>query len=83
MNNKKIKTNEYRILRIKSLSENNFGNVKSVGIKYQNNIGWIATVQFNKDSNIDYLAEDSDNPTEALRKLKNRIKRIINRYHNI
>jgi len=27
MNNKKIKTNEYRILRIKSLSENHFSNI--------------------------------------------------------
>jgi len=77
---KSDKTNQERILQIYSLAESHFGEVRFVGIKYENKIGWIAKIQFDS---YESLIADSDNPTDALRKLRNRIKKIILIYNTV
>jgi len=76
---KKQKTNTDRIKRIYSLCEDHFGDVRFVGIKYHKKIGWIAKAQF--DDGFENLTADGETSVEALRNLKNRVKKIINRYN--
>jgi len=75
------KTNTQRIKRIFELCEDHFGNVTFVGIKYQKKIGWIAKAKF--DENMESLTADGETSVEALRKLKNRVKKIIKRYNGV
>lgn len=75
------KTNEDRILRIIELSEDYFGkdDVKFVGLKYDcERSSWIAKLQLKTHLSIYESANSSD---EALKKLKNRVKKIIKRYN--
>jgi hypothetical protein len=74
------KTNEDRIVRIYELAKSHFGEVRFVGIKYQDKIGWIAKIQFD---NYDSLIEEGEDATQALRSLKRRVKKIINRYNRV
>ena len=69
-----------RIKRIEYLCKNHFGDVKFVGIKYQINVGWIAKVQFTNNNYFSSLAAEGKTDIDALRNLKKRIKKIINRY---
>jgi len=75
------KTNADRILRIYDLCKGHFGDVRFVGIKFHDKIGWIAKVQFNGD--YENLTSDGKTSTDALRKLKNRVKKIIKRYNTV
>ncbi|NOQ31037.1 MAG: hypothetical protein GQ570_07955 [Helicobacteraceae bacterium] len=75
------KTNSDRIMRIYNLCKEHFGDVRFVGIKYHAKIGWIAKVQFNGD--YENLMADGDTSIEALRSLKNRVKKIIKRYNSV
>jgi hypothetical protein len=75
------KTNSERILRIHQLCEEHFGSVRFVGVKYHTKIGWIAKVQFEDDVDFGNLTADGKDATDALRKLKNRVKKIIKRYN--
>ena len=77
------KTNSDRILRIHQLCEEHFGAVRFVGVKYHSKIGWIAKVQFEKDVDFGNLTADGEDAADALRKLKNRVKKIINRYNQV
>jgi len=80
---KRHKTNSDRILRIHQLCQENFGDVRFVGVKYHTQIGWVAKVQFEKNVYFGNLTADGDNSTDALRKLKNRVKKIIKRYNAV
>lgn len=75
------KTNTERIMRIYELCEDHFGDVRFVGIKYHKKIGWIAKVQF--DGAFESLTSDGETSIEALRNLKNRVKKIIKRYNGV
>ena len=77
------KTASERIMRVHQLCEEHFGAVRFVGIKYHSKIGWIAKVQFEEDVDFGNLTADGEDATDALRKLKNRVKKIINRYHQV
>ncbi len=77
------KTNSERIMRIYQLCEEHFGAVRFVGVKYHSKIGWIAKVQFEEDVDFGNLTTDGEDATDALRKLKNRVKKIINRYNQV
>lgn len=77
------KTDSDRILRIHQLCQDHFGNVRFVGVKYHTQIGWVAKVQFEENINFGNLTSDGENSTDALRKLKNRVKKIINRYNAV
>ena len=74
------KTNSDRILTIYEMAKEHFGEVRFVGLKYHDKIGWIAKIQFD---NYDSLIEEGDDATEALRALKKRVKKIINRYNMV
>ena len=78
---KSFKSDSDRILRIYDLCKAHFGDVRFVGVKYHEKIGWIAKAQFNGD--YENLTADGENSTEALRNLKNRVKRIIKRYNTV
>ncbi len=75
------KTNTQRIRRIYDLCEEHFGDVRFVGIKYHKKIGWIAKAQF--EEGFENLTTDGETSVEALRKLKNRVKKIIKRYNGV
>ena len=77
------KTNSDRILRIHQLCEEHFGAVRFVGVKYHSKIGWIAKVHFEEDVDFGNLTADGQDAADALRKLKNRVKKIINRYNQV
>jgi len=75
------KTNSDRIKRIYQLGEDHFGGIVFVGVKYHKKIGWIAKAQF--DGGFENLTADGETSTEALKKLKNRVKKIIKRYNEV
>lgn len=75
------KTDSDRIEEIYALSKGHFGDVHFVGIKYQNMIGWIAKAELG--DGFENLTADGESSTEALRKLKNRVKKIIKRYNKV
>lgn len=76
------KTDADRIEEIFKLCKNHFGDVRFVGIKYHSQIGWIAKAQFNSDE-VGNLTSDGKTSSEALRSLRNRIKKIIKRYNRV
>ncbi len=75
------KTNSDRIMRIYDLCKLHFGEVLFVGVKYHAKVGWIAKAQF--DGEFENLTADGDSAEEALKKLKNRVKKIMRRYNGV
>lgn len=75
------KTNTDRIKEIYKLCKAHFGDIRFVGIKYHKKIGWIAKAQF--DGGFENLTADGLTSTEALRKLRSRVKKIIKRYNAV
>lgn len=71
-----------RIKEIYKLCKGHFGDVRFVGIKYHSKIGWVAKAQFNSDE-VGNLTADGKTSTDALRSLRNRIKKIIKRYNRV
>ena len=76
------KLDEDRIKEIYKLCKGHFGDVRFVGIKYHAQIGWVAKAQFNTDE-VGNLTADGKTSTDALRTLRNRIKKIIKRYNGV
>jgi len=82
MAEKKIeKTVEDRIKEIYKMTKGHFGDVRFVGIKYHKKIGWIAKVLF--DGDFENLTSDGKSVVEALKKLKKRVAKIIDRYNKV
>jgi hypothetical protein len=75
------KTDADRIKEIYKLSKAHFGDVQFVGVKYHNKIGWIAKAQLG--DSFENLTADGETSTEALKKLRNRVKKIIKRYNAV
>lgn len=75
------KTDSDRIIEIYKLAKDHFGDVRFIGIKYHKKVGWIAKAQFNEG--FKNLLSDGETSTEALKKLRNRIKKIIKRYNKV
>jgi len=75
------KSDSDRIKEIYKLCKNHFGAVRFVGVKYHQKIGWMAKAQF--DEGFENLTADGPTSTEALRKLRNRVKKIIKRYNGV
>ena len=71
-----------RIKEIYKLCKGHFGDVRFVGLKYHNQIGWVAKAQFNNDE-VGNLTADGKTSADALRSLRNRIKKIIKRYNRV
>jgi len=75
------KTDADRIEEIYKLAKGHFGDVQFVGMKLHNKIGWIAKAQLGE--NFENLTADGATSTEALKKLRNRVKKIIKRYNAV
>ena len=76
------KTDSDRIKEIYKLCKGHFGDVRFVGIKYHAQIGWVAKAQFNSEE-VGNLTSDGKTSSDALRTLRNRIKKIIKRYNGV
>jgi hypothetical protein len=76
------KTDSDRIKEVYKLCKGHFGDVRFVGIKYHSQIGWVAKAQFNSDV-VGNLTADGKTSSDALRNLRNRIKKIIKRYNGV
>jgi len=68
-----------RIDSIYRMAKEHFGEVKFVGIKLHKKIGWVAKIQFDE---FESLVAEGENPVEALKNLRKRVQKIIDR-HNI
>ncbi len=77
---KEAKTLENRIDAIYTLAESHFGEIRFAGIKKHNKIGWIAKVQFDE---FESLMAEGKNAEEALKNLRKRLKKIIDRYNMV
>ncbi len=76
------KTDADRIKEVYKLCKGHFGDVRFVGLKYHSQIGWIAKAQFNSEE-VGNLTADGKTSSDALRNLRNRIKKIIKRYNGV
>jgi hypothetical protein len=74
------KTIDQRIERIYKLAKEHFGEVRFVGIKKHTKIGWVAKIQFDEFESL--IAEGVD-ATDALKKLRKRLRKIIDRYNMV
>jgi phosphopantetheine adenylyltransferase len=80
MSNKEVKTIDERIERIYRMAKEHFGEVRFTGIKKHTKIGWVAKVQFDE---FDSLIAEGETAEEALKNLRKRLKRIIDRYNMV
>lgn len=81
MAEKAEKTLEDRIQQVYALATEHFGDCRFVGIKYHNKMGWIAKIQFNGD--FENLVAEGKDATDAIKNLRNRVKKIIKRYNGV
>lgn len=77
---KEVKTVEQRIDRIYKLAIEHFGEVRFVGIKKHKKELWVAKIQFDEFAP---LIEEGKNATDALKKLRNRLNKIVDRYNMV
>ncbi len=73
-----IKTVDFRIQRIHKMAKGHFGEVRFVGIKYHEKIGWVAKIQFDE---FESLIAEGEDAVSALKNLRKRVKKIIDRYN--
>jgi hypothetical protein len=73
-----VKTIDFRIERIHKMAKGHFGEVRFVGIKYHEKIGWIAKIQFDE---FESLTAEGEDAVSALKNLRKRVKKIIDRYN--
>ncbi|MEA2018729.1 MAG: hypothetical protein U9N59_09790 [Campylobacterota bacterium] len=76
------KTTSQRIKEVHSLASKHFGDVKFVGLKYDEYDGWVAKISFHKSSVYSSITSRDEEPRVALKKLKSRMEKIIDRYNN-
>jgi uncharacterized protein (DUF934 family) len=77
---KEVKTIDQRIERIHREAKEHFGEVRFVGIKLHDKIGWVAKIQFDE---FESLAAEGDDAIEAIKNLRKRVKKIIDRYNMV
>jgi len=75
-----IKTLDQRIDRIYKMAKDHFGEVRFVGIKRHTKIGWVAKIQFDE---FESLVAEGEDAIDALKKLRKRVKKIIDRYNMV
>jgi len=73
-----VKTIDFRIQRIHRMAKGHFGEVRFVGIKYHEKIGWVAKIQFDE---FESLIAEGEDAVSALKNLRKRVKKIIDRYN--
>jgi len=74
------KTLDQRIDRIYKMAKDHFGEVRFVGIKRHTKIGWVAKIQFDQ---FESLVAEGEDAVDALKKLRKRVKKIIDRYNMV
>ena len=77
---KEIKTIDQRIDRIYRMAKDHFGEVRFVGIKRHTKIGWVAKVQFDE---FESLMAEGETAVDALKNLRKRVKKIVDRYNMV
>jgi len=77
---KEPKTLDQRIDRIYRMAKGHFGEVRFVGIKRHTKIGWVAKIQFDE---FESLAAEGEDAIDALKKLRKRLRKIIDRYNMV
>jgi len=77
---KEIKTLDQRIDRIYRMAKGHFGEVRFVGIKRHTKVGWVAKIEFEE---FDSLIAEGIDAIDALRKLRKRLRKIIERYNMV
>jgi len=75
------KTDADRIKETYKLCKGHFGDVQFVGLKYHNKIGWMAKAQLGED--FENLTAEGKTSTEAIKKLRDRVRKIIKRYNGV
>ena len=75
-----VKTLDERIDRIYKIAKEHYGEVRFVGIKRHTKIGWVAKIQFDE---FESLMADGENAIDALKNLRKRLKKIIDRYNMV
>ncbi len=79
-NNKEVKTLDERIEHIYQMAIEHFGEVRFVGIKRHTKIGWVAKIQFDE---FESLVAEGEDAIDALKKLRKRLRKIIDRYNMV
>jgi len=77
---KETKTLDQRIDRIYKVAKEHFGEVRFVGIKRHTKVGWVAKIQFDE---FDSFMAEGATATDALRTLRKRLKKVIDRYNTV
>lgn len=77
---KEVKTIDQRIDRIYEMAKAHYGEVRFVGIKKHTKIGWVAKIQFDE---FDSLIAEGDDAISALKNLRKRLNKIIDRYNMV
>ena len=77
---KETKTLDQRINRIYKMAKEHFGEVRFVGIKRHTKVGWVAKIQFDE---FDSFMAEGATATDALRTLRKRLKKVIDRYNTV
>ena len=77
---REAKTLDERIEQVYKLAEEHFGGIRFAGIKKHTKIGWIAKVQFDE---FESLMAEGATAEEAVKNLRKRLKKIIDRYHMV
>ncbi len=77
---KEAKTLDERIDRIYKMAKEHYGEVRFVGIKRHTKIGWVAKIQFDE---FDSLMAEGTDAIAALKNLRKRVKKIIDRYNMV
>jgi hypothetical protein len=80
MSSKEVKTLDERIERIYKMAQEHFGEVRFVGIKKHTKIGWVAKIQFDAFESLVAEGEDAE---DALKNLRKRLSKIIDRYNMV
>lgn len=75
-----VKTLDERIDRIYKMAKEHYGEVRFVGIKRHTKIGWVAKIQFDE---FDSLMAEGESAIDALKNLRKRLKKIIDRYNMV
>jgi len=77
---KEVKTVEQRIDRLYKLAMGHFGEVRFVGIKKHKKEVWVAKIQFDEFGS---LIAEGKSSIDALKKLRSRLNKIIDRYNMV
>lgn len=77
-----IKTNEQRLETIQRICTQDIGTVQSVALKLKGKT-WVCTLKMMPGQYFECVSVSDSDSTEAVKGLKNRLKKIIKRYNHV